>query len=83
MLGPYLALGHKDEQGSSKGKNQGRRQGVGSKKVPEKKKISEYKNENKILKRAGQHICTLQFSVVITDDKSHQIQERPKGVNSI
>lgn len=68
MLGPHLALGHKDEQGSSKGKNQGRRQGVGSKKVPEKK-VSEYKNENKILKRAGQHICTLQFSVVNSDDR--------------
>lgn len=73
MLGPHLALGLMpifiDEQGGSKGKNQGRRQGVGSKKVPEKKKVSEYKNENKILKRAGQHICTLQFSVVNSDDR--------------
>lgn len=48
MLGPYLALGRKDEQGSPKGGYPGRRQGVGNKKYQKKKKILEYKTENKV-----------------------------------
>lgn len=71
MVGPLLVLEHKDEHGSPRGENPGRRQGVENKKVP-KRKILKYKN--KILKREGQHSCTLQLSVVFTGD-SHQFRK--------
>lgn len=67
----YLVLGHKDEQGSPQGENSGSRQGVGSNKY-KKKKIPKYKN--KIYKRDWRRICTLQFSIVITDH-SHQFRK--------
>ena len=53
MLGPYLALGHKDEQGSPKGGYPGRRQGVGNKKYQKKKKSSNTKQKTKFKKGRG------------------------------